>query len=170
MRLLFVLTMEAGPVRRSNVATIRIALNALSAAGIPVGGRYSVVLNKMSAGELTAWKANPVGATTLLRQLLGLASEVDQIGMLPSVDGLCDATNGRLPAASVARVNKMVKRMEHISVPRGTKVTVPVNELEALTRQFERKLWDQEQKRDEAGRKGMMWGAALMAVAWIIFL
>lgn len=52
VRLLFVLTMEAGRVRGANFATIRIVLDALTAVGVDVDGRFSVALNHGRDGSV----------------------------------------------------------------------------------------------------------------------
>lgn len=98
VRLLLVLTMEAGRIRGSNLATIRIVLDALTAADVDIDHRFSVVLNKMTSGEMAARGDLRRGGVAVLRSQLGCAAAVDQLVYLPRVNELVDSADAQFPA------------------------------------------------------------------------
>lgn len=168
-KMLFVLTAESGRVRGSSLATIRIVLSALSNGGIPVSGKYSVVMNKMTMGTMQHWGDNLATGAETLCNMLAMAAPVDQLEFLPLEPPLVDASGGALSQSSMSKVRALVGRMTTMSVPPGTKVSVPVNEFATLAQSFDKEL-----KRRRWGQVGHVAGVALgsaaMVLAWSIGL
>lgn len=140
VRLLFVLTMEAGRIRGSNLATIRIVLDALTAADVDVHQRFSVVLNKMTSGEVAAWGDPHTDGAAVLQSQLGRTAAVDQLVYLSRVEGLVDAADGRFPDATRDGLVTAVDAMATMAVKAGTDIVVLVNEVARLTSHYEAEL------------------------------
>jgi len=149
VRLLFVMTMEAGRIRGTNLATIRIVLDALAEAEIAVDGRYSVVLNKMSVGEMAAW-GDPRTGAAVLRSQLGRTAAVDQLVYVPRVDALVDAADAQFPQATRDRLVEAVDTMATMTVLEGTDIVVRVDEVTRLIAHYERALAEQRRRAHEA--------------------
>jgi len=149
VRLLFVVTMEAGRIRGTNLATIRIVLDALAEADIDIDGRYSVVLNKMSAGEMAAWGDPRTGAAVLRSQLARTAA-VDQLVYVPRVDALVDAADAEFPETTRNHLVEAVDAMATMAVSEGTDIVVRVDEVTRLTAHYERELTEQRRRAREA--------------------
>lgn len=179
VRLLFVLTMEAGRVRGANLATIRIVLDALVAAGVDVDGRFSVALNKMTAGEMAAWGDPASDGVAVLRSQLGTNAAVDQLVYLPRVGGLVDAADAPFPAATRDCLAAAVDAMAAMAVPAGTHIDVAVDEVARLTAHYESELADhrrrvqalaqeresQSVRHEEAMKEARNWNMVAGAVA-----
>lgn len=139
VRLLFVLTMEAGRVRGANLATIRIVLDALTAAGVDVDGRFSVALNHGRDGRVGGPGHRRRGGAAVA---LGTRAAVDQLVYLPRVDGLVDAADAPFPAATRDCLAAAVDAMVAMAVPAGTHIDVAVDEVARLTAHYESELAD----------------------------
>ncbi|KAK1861493.1 hypothetical protein I4F81_004077 [Pyropia yezoensis] len=149
VRLLFVLTMEAGRIRGSNLATIRIVLDALTAADVDIDHRFSVVVNKMTSGEMAAWGDPRMEGAAVLRSQLGCAAAVDQLVYLPRVNGLVDSADAQFPGATRECLVSAVKAMAPMAVVAGTDIVVQVNEVDRLTSFYESELAKQVREREE---------------------
>lgn len=140
VRLLFVLTMEAGRIRGSNLATIRIILDALTAADIDVDRRFTVALNNMTAGEMAAWGDPATDGAAVLRSQLGCTAAVDQLVYLPRIAGIVDAADAKFPEATRDCLASAVEAMETMDVVVGTDIVVQVDEVARLTTHYESEL------------------------------
>lgn len=140
VKLIFVVTLEAGRLRQSNLATVRLVLDALVAKGIQVDGLFSIIINKMSPGEVVGWTDPALGGPALLADQINRGFAADLLLFLGHVPLLVDAGDSRLPAAEAARLDGMLAEMRSMTVPRGTHIDVQVGELEALTERVVREL------------------------------
>lgn len=140
VKLIFVVTLEAGRLRQSNLATIRLVLDALVAKGIQVNSLFSVIINKMSPGEMVGWNDPALGGPALLADQINRGFAADTLLLLGHVPLLVDAGNSRLPAAEAAQLDGMLAEMRTMTVPRGTHIDVQVDKLEALTKRVTREM------------------------------
>lgn len=150
VKLIFVVTLEAGRLRQSNLATVRLVLDALVAKGIQVDGLFSIIINKMSPGEVVGWNDPALGGPALLADQINRGFAADLLLFLGHVPLLVDAGDSRLPAAEAARLDGMLAEMRSMTVPRGTHIDVKVDELEALTERIVRELTAMRTENQEA--------------------
>lgn len=140
VKLVFVLTLESGRVRASNLATVRVVLNALHDKNIATDGHFSVLFNKITDGEHNVWEPHADEVMDMLRQQIGLLSSPDRVLFIREERAIVDSPNARLPDASATRLNEFVSSMKSISVAPGTVIKVNVEELDVvvqrITQQF----------------------------------
>lgn len=136
IKLLFVITLEAGRVRASNLATIQIVLDALVARGVTVAHRFSVIINKMSPKELEGCLAIGDKASDRLFFEINQAHPVDLLLFLESEGTLEDANDGQLSAEAVGKVRQLLARAKSMVVQPGTRVDLETDRMAALTAKF----------------------------------
>lgn len=136
VKLVFVLTLEAGRVRASNLATVRVVLEALHEKEIATDGCFGVIINKMTQSEQDLWKCHADEVMNMLRRHIGLSSSPDRVLYVQRAERIVGATNARLPTEQTNRVKEFVSNVQTISVAPGTAITVKVEQLEELIEQI----------------------------------
>jgi len=139
VKLFFILTMEAGRLRPSNLATIRMVLKALQARDIAVTKRFYVVINKVTPGELDMWTSDPkVDAKEELTEEIALAAEPADLRFLPDSTALRDRKNAIHPDRRL--IVGFVDQAVTMGVPAGTTIELRVDQLDAETARLEKQL------------------------------
>lgn len=148
VKLLFVFTLESGRIRSSALVTVRVVLNALHEAQVDVGKRFTVLLNKLSSDEWASWAAakEATGADMSVdERMKGGKTTVcswtgGQLLFVPNEDGLVDAANGMLSAASASLLTAHIVDAPAVHIRPGTAVTIRTDQLEAAAKEAEEKL------------------------------
>lgn len=149
IKLLFVITLEAGRVRASNLATIQIVLEALVARGVTVARRFSVIVNKMSPKELEGCLATGDEAPDRLMYEINQAYRVDLLLFLEREGTLEDANDKQLSARAVNKVRQLLARAQSMVVKPGTRVDMWTDRMEALTAKFLKQIAEMEAQHRE---------------------
>ena len=140
VKLIFVITVEAGRIRASNLATMRIVLKALLAAGVVVDRRFSVLINKMSAGELRLWGNPLTTGARVFRDQVECVYQPDQLFYVPEDKRLKDIKNGEFPAEHKNVLVTAISKMRVMGVKPGLHIDVSVEDFRAKVEQMEEEL------------------------------
>jgi len=140
VKLVFVVTLEAARIRAGNMATIRTVLDALKERGVPVAGRFSVLINKMTPREEAMWSDAATSGPDLMRDTLNDIGPVDRFAFMKRVGALEDQDNGALPDEQLTVMRSLLAAMQTMDVPSGTNVKVKVDQIGELTAAFEAEL------------------------------
>lgn len=125
VKMVLVLTLEAGRLRISNLVTMRAVLDALAANGVRVDGSFSVIINKMSPADLDAWDDAARPGRALLQQHLGAAHALGPLLCLPLDERIPNAETGELPHDLLQPVFLFGACAPGMFIPPGTRVWVP---------------------------------------------
>lgn len=139
-KLLFVIKTDAGRIRPSNLLTIRIVLHALAKEQIEVTGKYSVIINMMSKGELETWGDPSTNGREVLRGELGLTYTVDQLLCFEEIPALKDQKNKLMDQACRQTLKGFMQQMRSIRIEEGTVVKLEVDNVVALLGELEEEL------------------------------
>eukprot|EP00170_Pyropia_yezoensis_P007884 contig_32592_g7909 len=161
VKIVFIMTMEGGRLRGSNLATIKIVLDALQQAGIVVEQSFSVVFNKVTAGELELWQAemSTSDAKDALADQIGLANaKPEHIRFLPEEPVLKDSANGVHPQREV--LVGFLNQMRVMPVPPGTSIDVDASKVGSVQKEMEMQLTAYRSRWRRAGRSALNFGRA----------
>lgn len=156
VKIVFIMTMEGGRLRGSNLATIKIVLGALQQAGIVVEKSFSVVFNKVTKGELQLWQVamSASDAEDELADQIGLANaKPERIRFLPEEPVLKDSANGVHPQREV--LVGFLNKMKAIPVPPGTSINVDASKVGSVQKEMETELTAYRSRWRRAGRSAL---------------
>lgn len=150
VKLVFVLTLEAGRVRASNLATVRVVLEALHEKDIATDGCFGVIINKMTPEEQSLWESHANEVTDMLRRYINLNSSPGRVLYIQRVGHIVGARNARLSAEQTDQAKEFLSSLQTMAVPPGTAITINVEQLEDLieqiTAQFKNMLLEEARK------------------------
>ncbi|KAK1864843.1 hypothetical protein I4F81_007380 [Pyropia yezoensis] len=140
IKLVFVLTVESGRARQSNLDTIQRVLDALIEVGHDVRGRYTILFNKMTPDEMAI-------SDVLLSESIPLLHtsepgsnpyEVGKMLAIPRMSSVADVQDKMLPPELRREVEGVIEGVPAIPILKGT--VVCMDSLEQRHEQAVRKL------------------------------
>lgn len=127
VRLVFVLTLESGRLRGSNLVTMRVVLDTLAAKGFCVNGSFSAIINKMTPAEMDQWNDPARSGHARLQRHMGSAHSLGPLLYLPLDRRIQDVSNGELPHELHLPIFLFGARVPGIFIPQGTRVFFPTD-------------------------------------------
>ncbi len=136
MKLIFVVTLEAGRIKPADLTTIKVVLKAIEDVGVDASGRYSVIVNKCNSTLMKQFQMmrprEKVRSTFCMVKYLQNIEFFQKIGAADDQDDYLLQNN--------AEYAKFVKEAPTMRLPENAKVTVDATNFDKIHKHYEKEL------------------------------
>ncbi len=136
MKLFFVVTLEAGPIKPADLTTIKVVLKAIEDVGVDVSGRYSVIVNKCNSTLMQQFEM--VRPREKVRSTFCMVWYLRDIEFFPKIDK-ADHQNDYLLQDNSGNA-KFVKEAPTMRLPENVEVKVDATNFHKIYEQYEKEL------------------------------
>ncbi len=136
MKLIFVVTLEAGRIKPADLTTIRVVLKAIEDVGVDASGRYSVIVNKCNSTLMKHFAM--VRPREKVRSTFCMVKFLQNIGFFPNIRAADDQGDYLLEDNS--QYAKFVKEAPTMCLPENAEVKVDTTNYDKIYEHYEKEL------------------------------
>lgn len=124
-RIIFTVTLEAGRVRASDMATLDAVVTGLDNAGLSMAGRFSVLINKCEKSVYEMLE-DYTQAYTIMSHF-NYICHVTHVGKIPEIAAARGARNTKLQVSLRESLREFIANAPEVETRAGFQVTVPID-------------------------------------------
>ncbi len=136
MKLIFVVTLEAGRIKPADLTTIKVVLKAIEDVGVDASGRYSVIVNKCNSTLMKQFEM--VRPREKVRSTFCMVKYLRDIEFFPKI-GAADEEGDYLLRDNSGYA-KFVKEAPTMRLPENAQVKIDATNYDKIYEQYEKEL------------------------------